>query len=341
MKSNSIVKTISVILICTSLFYSCGNDETNLKVDISGIKVELKVHRFDKALFEIVPDSMSSNIPKFENEFGEFFNLFCSRIINIGNKNSRDFEMLLQKYVTDYNMLTVYDDCKNSFHDVSEITNNLTTGFKYYKSYFPEKNIPEIYFFMGGFNQSIVTSDNILGIGLERYLGKNYPYYSKLGLASYQSYKMQKEFIVPDCFRAIAWSEFPFNDSIDDLIHNIIYQGKVQYYMNAMLPDVADTLKFAYTKSQWDWCLANEQLMWSYLIDNKQFFISGEMDIKRYIDDAPFTTMFPRESPGRIGVWIGWRIVNKYMNNHPEISLQQLMLESNYEIILDGSKYNP
>lgn len=341
MKSNSIVRRLFIVFVTTAILYGCGQDDARLKVDVSGINVELKVHRFDKALFTILPDSISSNIPKLEREFGEFFNLFCARIINIGSSNSRDFEILLQKYVTDYNMLTVYNDCIKKFDDESDIINGLTSGFKYYKNYFPEKNIPEIYFYMGGFNQSIVTSDNILGVGLDRYLGKNYSYYSRLGLAAYQTYKMQKEFIVTDCFRAIAWSEYPYNDSIDDLIHKMIYQGKTQYFIDAMLPDVQDTIKFAYTKNQWEWCIANEKTMWSYLIDNKQFFITGEMDIKRYIDDAPFTTMFPRESPGRTGVWLGWRIVSKYMNNHPEITLKQLMSETNYEVILDGSKYNP
>ena len=342
MKSNSVIRKILAVCICLILLYGCGHDENKLdKVDVSGIKVNLKVHRFDKALFAIPPDSISSNIPKLEKEFGEFFNLFCARIINIGGSNSRDFEILLKKYVSDYNMLTVYNDCNKNFDNVSEITNNLASGFKYYKSYFPKKNIPEIYFFMGGFNKSIVTSENILGIGLERYLGTNYSYYPRLGLAAYQSYRMQKEFIVPDCFRAIAWADYQYNDSIDDLIHQMIYQGKVQYFIDAMLPELPDTVKFAYSKSQWDWCVANEKTMWSYLIDNKQLFITGEMDVKRYIDDAPFTTMFPHDSPGRTGVWMGWKIVSNYMKNHPEISLEKLMKENNYEVILDGSKYNP
>lgn len=341
MKSNSLSKIYFIVFICISSIYGCDQNNENIKPDISNIKINLQFHRFDQALFSIKPDSLEKNIANIEGEYGLFFNLFCSKIINIGESNSRNFIPFLQKFVSDYNMLTVYNDCQNNFKDIEGLTDSLTTGFKYYKYYFPNKNVPEIYFYMGGFNQSIVTSDNILGIGLDKYLGKKYSYYPRMGLALYQCFKMQSSFIIPDCFKAIAWSEFPFNDSVNDLIHNMLYQGKVQYFIDKTLPDINDTLKFAYTKKQWDWCLQNENLIWSYLIDKKQLFITGEMDIKRYIDDAPFTTMFPHESPGRTGVWIGWRIVSNYMKNNPKVTLVQLMQETNYEKILDGSKYKP
>jgi hypothetical protein len=238
-------------------------------------------------------------------------------------------------------MISAYEDSKKEFTDVTELNTALTDGFKHYKYYFSDKNIPEIYFYMGGFNQSIVTSENILGIGLEKYLGKGNKFYPKLGLASYQTYKMQKQFIVPDCFRAIAWSEFPYNDSIDNLASNMIYQGKVQYFLDAMLPDLDDTIKFGFTGKQWDWCINSEQSMWGYLIDKKELFTTTQIDIKRYIDEAPFTSTFPRESPGRTGVWIGWRMVSNYMKLHPEISLSQLMHDNDYQKIMNQSKYNP
>lgn len=341
MINNSLIKNYLIVFVCILFSYGCEQNETSPQVDVSAIKVELKIHRFDQTLFAIQPDSIQSNIPLLEKKFGNFFNLFCAKIINIGGTNYRNFASLLQRYVSDYNMLTVFSDCQKTFNNISDLTNGLTGGFKFYKYYFPDKNIPEIYFYMGGFNQSIVTSENILGIGLDKYLGKKYPFYSRLGLSTYQCYKMQKEFILPDCFRAIAWSEFSYKDSVNDLIHNMIYQGKIQYFINAMLPEIADTIKFGYTKSQWDWCLQNEKSMWSYLIDKKKLFITSEKEIKHYINDAPFTSFFSHQSPGRTGVWLGWRIVNKYMKKHPKITLEEMMLDNDYEKILNGSKYNP
>jgi len=341
MKCISFSKVIYITIICFIFLCGCTSTEKSKRIDISDINVNLKVYRFDQVLFSIPPDSIPVMIPSLEKDFGSFFEIFGVNIIQIGKSNFRDFGPLLQKFVSDYNMQIAYSETQRSYANVSEITNELTEGFKYYKYYFKQKNVPELYFFMGGFNQSVITSDNILGIGLEKYLGENCAFYSKLGLAGYQSYKMQREFIVPDCFRAIGWSEFPYTDSIDNLVSNMIYQGKIQYFMKNVLPDCPDTLLFGYTNKQWEWCTNNEHTMWAYLIDKKQLFTTSQMDIKRYIDEAPFTTTFPHESPGRTGVWIGWQIIHKYMEQHPEITLEQLMLDNDYQKIMNGSKYNP
>jgi uncharacterized protein YjaZ len=58
--------------------------------------------------------------------------------------------------------------------------------------------------------------------------------------------------------------------------------------------------------------------------------------------EAPFSKFYidiDKESPGRIGVWLGWQIVRSYMNNN-EVTLQQL-LQTNAEEIFNKSKYKP
>lgn len=342
MKCISSTKIIFGFIFNLLFLFGCNSTDTSTpKADVSDIKIDLKIYRFDQALFAIPPDSIPTSIQTLEKDFGTFFRIFGSDIIHIGETNQRDFGSMLQKFVSDFNMQTAYQQCQNKYNNISTLTSSLTEGFKHYKYYFKEKNIPDIYFYMGGFNQSIITSDSLLGIGLEKYLGNGCDFYSRLGLASYQVYKMQEEFILPDCFKAMAWSEFPYVDSIDNLASNMIYQGKVQYFMDLMLPNSHDTIKFEFTGKQWEWCLKNEKTMWAYFIDKKQLFTTVQMDIKRYIDEAPFTSTFPHESPGRTGVWIGWRMVKKYMELNPEISLKQLMLDNDYQKIMNSSKYNP
>jgi len=70
-------------------------------------------------------------------------------------------------------------------------------------------------------------------------------------------------------------------------------------------------------------------------------FKTDYMTINKLTKDAPFTSYFPRESPGRAANWIGWQIVRKYMERHKDITLSQLMKETRYQKILDGSAYDP
>jgi uncharacterized protein YneF (UPF0154 family) len=49
----------------------------------------------------------------------------------------------------------------------------------------------------------------------------------------------------------------------------------------------------------------------------------------------------PKESPGKIGRWIGWRLVEQYMNQNPEITLDELMKNQNFQEIVKQSGYKP
>jgi hypothetical protein len=305
------------------------------------MEVNLVVHRFDQDLFAVPPDSIPSLIPALQQKYPAFLELFGSGIINIGLISEKNFGEFLARFVGDFNMIEAQMECNRVHTNLAPVTETLKEGFKHYQYYFPDKKVPEIFFYMGGFNHSVVTSENILGIGLEKYLGVNCAFYDKLGLPVYMKYDMRQEYIAPDCFRAIAWSEWPYDDKADNLINQMIYQGMVQYFIDAMLPAMHDSLKFAYTTQQLDWCTLSEKSMWAYLMDKEQLFITDRLNIRRYMEDAPFTAAFPRESPPKAGVWIGWKIVCSYMEHNSGVSLKDLMLETDYQKIMRLSHYDP
>jgi hypothetical protein len=80
--------------------------------------------------------------------------------------------------------------------------------------------------------------------------------------------------------------------------------------------------------------------MWEYLLDKKHLFSSDFQLIKRYVDENPFTKDFGQHSPGRAVIWIGYRIVDRYVKNTGTTPLQ-LMLENDMGKILRLSKYKP
>jgi hypothetical protein len=48
----------------------------------------------------------------------------------------------------------------------------------------------------------------------------------------------------------------------------------------------------------------------------------------------------PDSSPGNIGQWVGWRIVQKYVSMHPEMTVLQIM-QTPDRTIFDEAKYKP
>jgi hypothetical protein len=136
-------------------------------------------------------------------------------------------------------------------------------------------------------------------------------------------------------------TEFEYSDSVDNVLSNMIYQGKMAYFTKWMLPAEPDSLIMGFTAGQMKFCRNNEARMWEYLVENKMLFETDRMTVMKFTGEGPFTRDFTPESPARAAVWLGWRIVEGYMRRNPEITLPELMAEHDYQKILTLSKYNP
>lgn len=335
---NSFFRVFLFIFGSFFLFSSCSKNP-NI-IDISNVNLQLKIVRFEKELMQSNSDSIEDKILNFEQNHSDFFAIFNQKIINIGGTNQKDYPIYLQKFVSDAMIVEINKSCETEFSDFEPIENELNDAFKHYKYYFPSKTIPTIYTYISGFNQSIVTSENIIGIGLDKYLGVNSDYYTKLNIPNFSKKNMHKQKITSDVMYAWATSEFPFNDSIDNLLNEMIYQGKIMYFLDRMLPEMHDTLKIGYTEKQLDWNDANEKKMWTFLVEQKLLFNSDYMEIKSFVSDGPFTKAFSQNSPPKAGIWLGWQIVRSYMENN-KVQLADLMKNNDYQKILNQSKYKP
>jgi hypothetical protein len=313
-----------------------------LKVNISKIKTDIEVIRFDHELFSIQTADTLNEIVKLSNTYPDFFNLFTYRIIRVGGIGDDEFQNLMTTFLTDTMILNVNHLVENEFSDFQKTGKQLNKAFKYFQYHFPDKQLPTIYAYTSGFNQSVVTAENIIGISLDKYLGRDCTYYQQLSSTpQYKILNMHKEKLAADVAYAWGMTEFEETNEATNLMHNIIHSGKLMYFVDALLPAMHDSLKIGYTTSQLEFCENNETQMWSQLIEKKMLFSNNRMDIIRYINDSPTTSGFPQQAPGRTGVWIGWQIVRQYMKIHPEITLSELMKNSNYQQILSDSEYFP
>jgi len=329
---------LTAFLIIT-LFNSCifrNND-----VDLTGINLNIKIHRFEQDIFSLDKDSLELLIPGIENKYGEFFGLFNNKIISIGGTNNKEYADNLKIFLSDIMIADGYRKCREVFPDLNLLENDLTLAFKHWLYYFPDKPVPEIYTYISGYNQSIVTAEKILGIGLDKYFGADCVYYQQLEVPKYNRFRMQKDYIVTDCMTAWAMTEFEFNDSVDNIITNMVYNGMIMYLLDVLLPGYHDTLKIAYSSKQIDWCKTNEKKMWTYLVEKKFLFSSDYMEIKRLFNDGPFTATFSNQSPSRTGVWLGWQIIKSYMKHNPNLKIQDIMKDRNYMKIFNSAGYYP
>lgn len=320
------------------ILFSCTRNP--LKISISNINLDLKIKHLDVDLMKLNKDEIPASIPVLRNSYGEFFDIFTYRMIAIGGSDQENFPELIYSFISDSLIRNLENQVAEKV-DTLKLHDDLEKAFKHYKYYFPNKSVPEIYTCISGFNQSIVTSGYLIGISLDKYLGFKSPFYVQLGLPEYKRRNMNPENILPETMYAWAVTEWPKADNSNNLLSQIIQEGKMMYFVDAMLPELNDTLKIGFTKKQLDFCLESENSMWTYMAEHKLLFNSERMSIKRYIDDGPYTSTFSEASPARTGVWLGWQIVRSYMKNNPEVKLKDLLENHDFQGILNKSGYQP
>lgn len=332
------MKRFFFYLCLTILIVSCARNP--LKINVSNISVDLKFRHLDVDLLKLRQDQMQDAIPELKRSYGEFFDIFTYRMIAIGGSEQENFPELLYSFVSDTLIRKLGVKVAEKL-DTIQLREELEDAFKHYKHYFPQKGIPAVYTCISGFNQSVVVSEKLIGISLDKYLGSDSPFYEQLGLPVYKRRNMHQGRILPEVMYGWAATEWPKADVANTLLSQMIQEGKMMYFLDAMLPELHDTLKVGFTEEQLGFCRKNEARMWTFLAEHKMLFTTDRMNIKRFIDDGPYTAAFSDKSPARTGVWLGWQIVRSYMKEHPEMKLPDLMNKTDSQEILNQSGYQP
>jgi len=323
-----------IIILCLLLInYSCKRGNSRLKIDVSKILINVKINRYEKALFCINQSTFKQEIAAIENKYPFFLEGISKDSITMYS---------LQKFATDPINIQLYKDCQKTYPDLKDIEKDISDALKHYKYYFPEITTPIVYTYVSGldYQDPIKITDDVLLISLDMYLGSKYKSYKDLGIPTYKTNKFRKESIVPDCMKKYAMNYLP-KKMDNTFLSSMIEAGKIIYFTDAMMPELADSLKIDYSSPQMDWCNANESRVWAYFIDNKLLYNTDKIVFNKFIGEAPFTAAFSKQSPPRIGVWVGWQIIKKYMDINPQISIKTLMLDNDAQKILMKSKYKP
>ncbi len=329
-----------LLAVCLWLLASCGNNR--LDVDVSGSDVApVKLQRFDRDLFALNADNISTALPALRDKYPGFADLYIKNILCPRGITDSSCVPEIIRFVSDKDMRSAYEDCQKVFPDLSYVETQLTDMLRHYNYYYPNAKLPKVVAMMSGFNYAIAAADSSFSIGLEMYLGPQCRFYDMLQFPMYKRVNMRKEYIVSDLVQAWMSKAWPEKGKSATLLNEMIYRGKLLYLTDAFMPGVHDSIKIGYTNAQLEWCVANENNMWGYLIKNKFLYTNDVHTVTKFTGDAPFTTGFVKESPGRTGVWIGWQIVRKYMENNPGVTFEQLMMEMDAQKILANSKYKP
>ncbi|NVM63860.1 gliding motility-associated lipoprotein GldB [Mucilaginibacter sp. SG538B] len=338
-----IAKQIYLIFSIGLILSSCTR---NKKIDVSNINVNVKIERFDHDFDAMRNKPMTLQAAYLQKQYGNFYPDFIERILQVGSTKDTTYFKALRQVFTGKAYNDLKHDADAAFPNMDQQNAGLTEAFKYIKYYYPQKPLPGVYAYISGFQAQTTIGDGYFGIGIDLFLGADSRFYPSLTNAfpHYLSRWFTPDNITPRVVEGIAREDmFPEDDNDKALLNKMIYNGKIMYFMDKILPDVADSTKIRYTTEQLKWCHEFESKIWGYFLEQNLLYETDYQKIQKYLTEAPFTPGLgeKNESAPKLAVWTGWQIVRKYMDKHPDVTLPQLMADKDAQKLLNESGYHP
>ena len=185
----------------------------------------------------------------------------------------------------------------------------------------------------------MVVTDSIVLIALDTYLGVDHEFYASF--YDYIKQNLNKDQIVSDLATAYA-ERLIYQPKRSTFLEEMIYFGKQLYFKDLLIPFKEDYEKIGYLPEQYEWAQDNEFYIWQYFVENELLYETDRKLLTRFIIPAPFSRFnleLDSESPGRLGQYIGWKIVKSYMENNTTPLVKMLQMEATD--IFKNAKFKP
>lgn len=332
------MKYLSISLLAISLFFSsCGEklSECVFTPETKSIELTVEIEQLQEKLVSITTKDelveLLSNNPLLRDDFFR----------RPEYPNDSVFINTLYAKFSNPHMDTLLMETKRVFGDASFLETEFHQAFTNLKYYYPDFTPPKIQTVISGLDNDLYVSDSLIIISLDFYLGPTARYRPQM--YDYLLRQYVKENIVPSCLLLFGISDLynATNPSDRTVVADMVAYGKSYYFAKHMLPCKADSILMNYSAEEISEAKKFETLIWYRIIEDKILFSTSHIDKQHFLGDRPKTIEVGEDCPGRIGQWVGWQIVNKYMKDNPEVTLPQLMQMSDAQLLFKESKYRP
>lgn len=329
---------------------SCRPDERRFVPDVSDIEVDLELRRFEQDLFAIDTGDVAAGLEELEARYPAFSDVFFGRVLRSVDPQvaPEGHPAYVRGFLQHPAVRRLHDTTQVVFADLSREEAAFREAFQFFRYYFPGEPTPDVTTFISEYTVAAFIygeeDDYSLAVGLDFFLGENYPYQQyNPGNPNFSGYLVRtfnRDHLVLKTLQPLVddlLGDPPGDRLLDLMVHN----GKKMYILDQLLPYAPDTVKLEMTPEQVAWLQDNELEMWAYFLQEDLFYSSNYQMIRKFVDYSPHSPGMPPEAPGRTANWVGWQVVKAYMRRFPETTLTQLIERRDAQEILDASRYKP
>ena len=320
-------------------FSSCRWSSVPWWTDSQSHKGE-KIFRYDRLVDEFVSLNSFTSLQRMNTEYPAATRLLIEEVLAIGAVQEPRIEQRLREYYLDSTMQVLLEDVHDEYTDLNVEEAEISSVFEQVKKADLSFRIPFMYTQISGLNQSIVVGDSLLGISLDKYLGRDYPLYRKY-YHDYQRRVMDRSWLVSDALFYYLSHEYPLpDDKVHTLLDYIADYGKIHWVI-AHCRNISLEQEAGFEEERVLWYKENETEVWNWRMGHGVLTSADLTMIRLFMEPRGTTPYIGKDSPDQIGLWLGLQIIDHYMKSHPQVTIGELLHENDYEKILRESGYHP
>ncbi len=312
-----------LFFVLSFLLFSCAKKPKYI-VNVNNVSVDFKIKRFDVDFYQ----SKIEDLPLLKKEYPLLFPELTPDSVWVSKINDKEEQEL-------------FSETQKKYKSIEKIKDDLKNLFQHVVYYNPNFKVPNVITVLSNldYDYRTIYLDSLVVISLDLYLGKQHDFYGDY--PDYIKQNNEEKRIVVDVASNMIEKQVKstFNRTF---LGKMIAEGKKMYLLDMYLPLVKDAVKIGYSPEKLSWAISNEESIWQYFIEKNLLYSTDTKLNKRFLDVTPFSKFYlehDRDSPGRIGQWLGWQIVRSYMDKN-DVSLQTL-IEIDEEELFKKSKYKP
>jgi len=174
---------------------------------------------------------------------------------------------------------------------------------------------------VGLFQYQTALTDSSLWLGLDMFMNEDYRYYPSVEhLYEYQRRRTAPRYMPVSVARTLAedWVRENLNITSKNestLLDQILREGQTLGCMRWLLPKIHDTLLLGYSAAQWKWIKNHQGQVWRDLVSQDLLFSGDPAILSRYLNDGPFSSGYPQQSPPALGLFIGDAVIQKWIQS--------------------------
>lgn len=318
MQTPKIMNAFFIISFLSGLFFSCESTvvEQQYLPNTDGIKADIELIRFDQFFFNLDTTQLEQSLKELQKRYPDFTTGYLQAFLNASPDNPKGLNRV-QGFLRHPDTRYTYDTIQQVFDSLASIKTQLKELATHYSYYFPEQPpLNKAYTYLCDYHgdRLAVLESGFIGLPLDMALGQGYAPYTFLKIPNYDQRTCTKEHLVAKAADAVAQNLLMIygESGGSHLLDLMLYNGKIFYLSDILLPTVADSLKFGFSSFQMAYMTKGELNLYEYLSNEELMYESETKKISKFITKGPFKPHL--DLPGNSGSWLGFRMIQSYMD---------------------------